>query len=375
MRHERPWAQKQGTATATGASPACASGLPGDGEVERAWRELEATATLPSQTHAFHAALSKSMMQGHVSRIEAVRDGDRVVAILPLCRRRSWWARWHATGTPQVFEPVDALCRDRPAADRLAQRLARLSRPLRLDRIPAASLLLPALARAMRGRGLVVARPAQGSPTMPFGPGETDPLQRFNSGRRSDFRRAQRRAEAMGTVAFEMHAPAPEAFDDLYREAVAVEQSGWKGDAGSALGSDSAKEAFFRDFLRGASREGQCRIAFMRIDGKAVAMQLAVAFQRRYWLFKIGFDARFARCSPGNLLMLHAMADAMAHGLLGVELLGEVEPWIVEAWTQEAIGCLRVQTYPFNLRGLAMLMAEGAAWAWHRLPFVARAEG
>lgn len=338
-----------------------------DGQLARAWRRLESHATLPSQTYAFHAALAETMMPGRVLQVAIALQGDDVAAILPLCRRRGLFTCWHAAGARQVYEPVDALCRDVAAAEALADKMARLSRPLRLDRVPAGSPFLPALAAAMKGRGLIVTRPAKGSPTMAFAPGETDPERRFNPGRRSDFRRAHRRAEALGEVAFEMHAPAPDQFGPLFDQAVAVEQRGWKGEAGSALGRDSVKARFFQEFLYRASHERRCRVAFMRIDGRAVAMQLGVEFQRRYWLFKIGFDQAFARCSPGNLLMLHAMGDAMGRGLLGVELLGEVEPWIIETWTQDAIDCLRVQTYPFNLRGLATLLAEAASWAWHRL--------
>ena len=342
--------------------------LPCDERLVRAWHRLEADGTLPSQTIAFHAALSGTMMSGEVLNLVTVEEGGDVTGILPLCRRRAALSRWHAAGVRQVYEPADALCRDTAAAERLAAKLSRFSRPLRLDRIPAGSPLVPALAAAMKGRGLVITRPAKACPTILFEPGATDPEQRFNAGRRSDFRRARRRAEALGAVSFEMHAPCPETFATLFEEAVAVEQRGWKGETGTALGSDAAKGAFFREFLLRASADGTCRIALMRIGGRAVAMQLAVEFQQRYWLFKIGFDAGYARCSPGNLLMLFAMAEAAGRGLRGIELLGEVEPWIIEAWTQDAIACLRVQTYPFNPLGLAMLLGEGLAWAWHRLP-------
>lgn len=365
MGHQRPWTGLQGEP----ATSASAAALPCPQRLERDWRCLEAHATLPSQMHAFHAALAATMMPGRILRLVTADDGDQAVGILPLCRGRGWLSRWHAAGSRQVYEPVDALCRDEAAAEALARKLARLDRPLRLDRVPAASPLIPALRKATKGRGIIVTRPAQASPTLAFHPGETDPELRFNSGRRSDFRRARRRAEDVGGVSFEMHAPTPGSFASLFEEAVAVEECGWKGEAGSALGKDQAKGSFFRDFLYRASRDGRCRIAFMRIDGRPVATQLAVEFQRRYWLFKIGFDQKFSRCSPGNLLMLYAMTDAATRGLAGVELLGEVEPWIIETWTRDAMECLRIQTYPFNLRGLAALVAEGAAWVWHRLPF------
>ena len=312
------------------------------------------------------------MLAGRVRRLATVREQGKAIALLPLCRRSGGLAgllaRWHVAGERQVYEPVDALYRDDAAAAALARELARLRRPLRLERIPADSPLVGALRTAMRRRGLLVVRPATGCPTIAIAPGTVDPEARFNAGRRSDFRRARRKAEAEGAVTFEMHAPSREQFGPLFDEAVEIERCGWKGEAGTALGCDPAKAAFFRDFLGRASEEGACRIAFMRIGGKAVAMQLAVEFQRRYWLFKIGFDRSFSRVSPGNLLMLHALTDATGRGLLGIELLGEVEPWIIEGWTREAIACLRLQTYPFNFHGLAALMVEAGNWLWQRRP-------
>ncbi len=344
------------------------SGRIADEIAESDWRDLELQARLPSQMLAFHRALADTMLAGRVRRFAVVRDMGRVIALLPLCRRPGWLGRWHAAGERQVYEPVDALYRDDAAAEALADDLAKLRRPLRLERIPADSSLVRALRTAMKGQGLLVIRPATGCPTIAIDPGATDPEARFNSGRRSDFRRARRRAEAEGAVTFEMHAPCRDQFDALFDEAVEIERRGWKGEVGSALGCDPVKAAFFRDFLGRASSEGACRIAFMRIGGKAVAMQLAVEFQRRYWLFKIGFDTAFSRMSPGNLLMLHALADATGRGLLGIELLGEVEPWIMDVWTREAMACLRIQTYPFNLHGLAALAVEAGNWLWQRLP-------
>lgn len=373
MRHDASVAEGVGEAL-LGALSGLAKSVNGarsrqvSGVADEDWRALERHARLPSQLLAFHEALRVTMLAGRVGLLARVRDHGRTVALLPLCRRRGWMARWHAAGERQVYEPVDALYRDEAAVAALGRELARLRRPLRLERIPEDSLLIGSLRAAMKGRGVLVIRPATGCPTIAIEPGGGDPEARFNAGRRSDFRRARRKADAEGAVTFELHAPSREQFGTLFDEAMEIERRGWKGDAGTALACDPVKAAFFRDFLGRASDEGVCRIAFMRIDGKAVATQLAVEFQQRYWLFKIGFDRAFSRVSPGNLLMLHALSDATARGLLGIELLGEVEPWIIEGWTREAIACLRLQTYPFNLHGLAALVTEAGNWLWQRRP-------
>jgi hypothetical protein len=103
------------------------------------------------------------------------------------------------------------------------------------------------------------------------------------------------------------------------------------------------------------------RIAFLRVDRRAIAMQLAIESGGAWWLFKIGFDESFARCSPGSLLM-HTIGHAARSGLARYELLGEVEPWIAQLWTREEHPTLRVRTYPFGLRGAAALVQDGAFW-------------
>jgi CelD/BcsL family acetyltransferase involved in cellulose biosynthesis len=275
-------------------------------------------------------------------------------------------------GAQEVFEPGDAVCRDAAAAQRLARALARERRPIELARVPADSPLIPALEAAMRGRGRVSVRPATASPTIALGPEWIEPESRFNSRRRSDFRRAVRRAEEFGAVTCETLAPTVDAFDALFDQAIAVEARSWKRSAGTAIACDPAKEAFFRRYLRSACARGEGRVAFLRIDGEVVAMQLAVEWNGRYWLYKIGYDEAYARCSPGTLLMLHALRDAAERGLTGFELMGDSEAWIADLWTREAHACVRVRTYPYGVGGIVAGLADGAAWAGTRLRLKAR---
>lgn len=341
-----------------------------DDALARAWRELEPSAHLPTQSQAFTATLSRTLLAGEHIQIFRVADPalpGRIAALAPLCRQAGLLARWRMAGACEVFEPGDALYDSAESARRLAALITADPRPLSLDRVPASSLLVPALRDAMRGRGLVLVRPAVPCPTIALDPGWTDPESRFNAGRRSDFRRAARRAQALGAVTCEVLSPTVHDFDSLFDEAVRVELCGWKQDAGTAMAVDHAKQRFFREYFRAACAAGTFRIAFMRIDGVAVAMQMALEWQGRFWLFKIGYDETFGKCSPGTLLMLHTLGWAARQGLRAYELLGNVEPWIAAFWTREQHDCLRVRTYPFNVRGAAALAIDGAVWLRQRL--------
>jgi hypothetical protein len=250
---------------------------------------------------------------------------------------------------------------------RLGEVLAGLHCPLSFDRIPAQSALVPALQAAMRGRGLVVVRPAAPSPTLMLGAEWSEPEAQFNAGRRSDFRRAARKAAELGEVEYELACPAPADFDARFAEAIAVEMGGWKQSAGTAIAADPVKAAFFRAYLGAECRAGALRIGLMRIGGKAVAMQLGVVHDARLWLYKIGYDEAYRQCSPGTLLMLHTVGEAARGGLCAVELLGAPEPWITALWTREERPCLRVRTYPMTLAGLAALAGDTLAWLRARL--------
>ena len=330
------------------------------------WRALEAHARWPTQSHAFAAALTP-LIEGQRRKLLGLRAGRTISALLPLCRDAGAIGRWRIAGSRELFEPGDLLAARPDDAAPIADALARLRQPLSFDRISADSPLLPALRRAMHGRGLLSVRPAMPCPLIVLDESWRDPESHFNSGRRSDFRRAARRAEALGPVTFETLAPGLQDFDALFDEAIGVEAKSWKLEAGSAIAVDRRRETFFRRFFREAAAEGRFRLSFMRIGGEAVAMQLAQVSDDRYWLFKIGHDDRFGKCSPGTLLMLHTLRWAAGEGLRSYELLGEAEGWITRFWTQEQRACVRVRTYPAGASGALALAADGAHWVWQRL--------
>ncbi|HEX6375775.1 MAG TPA: GNAT family N-acetyltransferase [Allosphingosinicella sp.] len=346
--------------TAPGSLPF--AGFCDDDALARAWQRLETAAALPMQGRAFASALADTLLAGADIEVFFIREGDDIAALLPLCREPGYFARWTMIGAHQVCEPNDALCRNPQAARLLAEAIAGNGRALEMDRVPAGSPMIPALRAAMRGKGWISVRPTAPTPTINLDARWKDPSSCFNSGRRSDFRRAARKANEFGQVSFEILSPKPGEFDALFDEAVGVELRSWKREAGTAIAVDRAKENCFRQFFRSACERGTFRIAFMRIDGQAVAMQMALEWLDRYWLFKIGFDEEFERCSPGTLLMLHTIGWAADRQLTAYELLGNVEPWIARFWTREQHDCVCLRAYPRNVRGAIAFAADAIAW-------------
>jgi CelD/BcsL family acetyltransferase involved in cellulose biosynthesis len=208
---------------------------------------------------------------------------------------------------------------------------------------------------------MLVVRDSIGSPSVPL-PAGADPEAVLNPGRRSDLRRARRRADRRGELTFDLVSPALTELPGLLEETWRVEAASWKGAAGTALSADSARGRFFVHYLTLAARTDSVRVALARLDGRAVASQLATVVDGRLWLFKIGFDQAVADCSPGHLLMLEVLRGAVAEGLSSVELMGRPEPW-TQMWTQQVRPCISLRYYPPNLTSFPVL-ADDVRHRW-----------
>src|SRR4051794_20944453 len=257
---------------------------------------------------------------------------------------------------------MDVPHNDAGALDELVDRVRATGRVLQLGRLPAASPVIDVVRRAYGSR-LVRLAPACATPYLELGAG--DPEQALSSRRRSDLRRARRRAEKLGEVGAEVLCPTARSVDVLLAAAAAVEERSWKGREGTALSSDPARYAFFLRYGRAAARRGMLRIAFLTIGHTRVAMQLAVERGGRYWLLKVGFDDAYAAGSPGQLLMLETMRWAAARGLRSYELLGTAEPWTA-AWTKETRPHVTLRAYPPSPRALPVLARDVVALAGER---------
>ena len=85
---------------------------------------------------------------------------------------------------------------------------------------------------------------------------------------------------------------------------LALEQAGWKGEAGSALAGSPGTESFFREALRAAREAG--RLQFLRLDSGETCIAMLVNFLTPpgSFSFKTVFDESYARFSPGVLIQL-----------------------------------------------------------------------
>jgi CelD/BcsL family acetyltransferase involved in cellulose biosynthesis len=87
-----------------------------------------------------------------------------------------------------------------------------------------------------------------------------------------------------------------------------VEASGWKGRESSAIQASPERMAFYTTLADRLADAGWLEWHFLRAEGRAIAANLAVRFNRSILVWKLAYDEAHARCSPGGMLF-QALVD------------------------------------------------------------------
>jgi len=95
------------------------------------------------------------------------------------------------------------------------------------------------------------------------------------------------------------------------QEFLALERSGWKGEEGTALDSQEHSRAFFTQSLANAHEAGMLDMLRIDLDGAPIAMLVNFHMGRGAFSYKIAFDEKFARYSPGVLIEIDNLRAAL----------------------------------------------------------------
>ena len=266
------------------------------------------------------------------------RQDGRLVAALPLLRRTvriyglparalTSLGNLHSCRTDLLAEDPQGAARGFAAA--LAERTD--WDVVQLSDVPAGGRA-EALLQAASSAGLAHGR--WDSIVSPFValPGDVAALHRaLGSKQRTALQRRRRRLAERGTVTLQRLSAGP-GLDAALQEAFALEASGWKGRAGTAIAQDPQTLRFYTRLAHEAARQQALALWFLRVDGRPVAFQLALEHRDRCLLLKQGFDEDWRDCGPGQLLMEDVLRDAIRRGFAELDLLGDDSP-AKRAWT------------------------------------------
>lgn len=277
-----------------------------------AWDRLVAGAAYPNphfSRRAVGAHLESGLGPRH-PRFLIVSRGDDLLALVPfrpagapvgLMRRASApFASPYVTNTT----PLVAAAAFEEALDALAGGLALGAGRGGLWRLP-----LLALDSAV-GQGLLVALARRGLPceilssypraVLDRGPNYEEFSRRIR-GRAKEMRRCRKRLLGKGAVAHRAVEAGPE-LDAAIEAFLALEQAGWKGARGTALACRPETASFARRLFGNGDDPVRPRADLLTLDGRPVAVSLALVCGRTGVFLKTTYDETLRSCAPGLLL-------------------------------------------------------------------------
>lgn len=279
-----------------------------------AWSELTAAAHVPNPfTHSDYVGVTARGLSVDDVGLLVVRQGSEWLAALPVRDVRSWhgvpgralvaWVHTYCyLGTPLVrSDGADASLRA------LIERALRTAGCLILDLIDDAQPDDDPLARALTESTRHLSFKEFDRAVLRRGEELEAPL---SSHHRNEYARKFRRLQNQaGEVSLVDRSDDP----DAYRQFLVLESSGWKGRSGSALGSKPDHAQYFVELCESLAQDRRLQLLSLASEDHTVAMMCNVIAQDVAFGFKLAFDDRFAKVSPG-IHLLQAYARAFDHG-------------------------------------------------------------
>lgn len=344
------------------------------------WRRSDVT--MPTLCAEPAASWIETFAPGKQARILTVRQGSRLVGALPVIGRRLRRAipvgdvplnQWSANGDLLIDERTDAAA----VALCLAEAMCDLPWPLLwFQMVPWQASQWTILAEKLAGLGAQVDTStgfevARTSLNRPFDAFLADRPKSLRRSVRKDLRRLESEGRVELRLLDELR---PEEVEPPLRRAFAIEDSGWKGEAGTSV---FRSEGVFEFYLRQAmyfARRGVLRLAFLECDGKAIAFEVGWIGKGVYHSFKVGYDETYRKFGPGHLLRWRLIeAGCRDPSLQFVDFQGPVNQ-ALRSWSTEKylIGRLAVCPPRFasrailtglrTARGLTGALRHAATW-------------
>lgn len=279
--------------------------------------------------------------------IVTVGDRGKISALIPLERARGE-LRAPANGeTPGVSLLADG----EDAAEALVADV--FSRPARVVKLwPIDAPGAERSTTAARASGFdVIQRVVERPPFIPLSGGWETFEKTLTSKLRTECRRRRRRLEESGRVTLDIVDGSAD-LAQLLDEAFAIEAAGWKGQNGTAISSRRESETFYREIAAWAAERGWLRLAFLRLDGRALAFDYSFEDERGHYLLKTSFHPDARAFAPGVLLHYEMIRRSFYLGLSTYQFLGHDEPWKLD-WAKDRQDLFLLNAFAPSLTGRA----------------------
>ena len=145
---------------------------------------------------------------------------------------------------------------------------------------------------------------------------------------------------------------------------LALEASGWKGAAGSALASAHATRTFCTAAFTAAHDAGRVAVTAITLDRRDVAMLVSLIERNEAFTFKTAYDEAYARFSPGVLIQRESLPRLLGYARTDSLAVAD-HPMIDSLWSERRA----IASYALPLPGIAPRLqfhaAHAATRAWH----------
>jgi CelD/BcsL family acetyltransferase involved in cellulose biosynthesis len=320
------------------------------GGIAAPWRDLAARALVPNVFYEPAFALPAAATLGSEVGAGLVWSrGQRLLGLFPgrIERRRYGVALPVLVGWTHAYAPLGAPLVDRDAVEAVVSAWldhlradGRMPRLVLLPRLPVDGDLARSIAAATADRGgcsIDLGRHARAllAPERD----RTGYLDRALGGRkRKELRRQRRRLAEAGAVSTAT-ARDPEAVARALETFFDLEAAGWKGRAGTAARCNAATLAFMASAVAALAAEGKAEVSLLLAAEVPAAAMVTLRSGNVAWCWKIAYDERRARSSPGVQLLVD-----VTQALLGDPALVHVDscataghPMIDHVWRERLV--------------------------------------
>jgi CelD/BcsL family acetyltransferase involved in cellulose biosynthesis len=306
--------------------------------LEPTWNRLvdEAGIDHPFIRHEWVRTWWECFEHGAALHIVVVKEGEEPIAIAPLMLDRGrvyGWPVRRLRGIANVYTERFDFILPRRAQDACGAIWKYLSAKaadwdvLELRQLPEnarAMQLLPH--HAVEDRFLVGQWPSSQGPYIPVNQPWDAYLKTLSKKHLSNLRGRAKGLHRIGSVRLEI-VTGGEQLERALNEAFLLEAAAWKGQAGTAILNRPDRQAFYRQLMTRAAERGWMRLHFLTLDGKRIAVQLALLLGKKLYILKTGYDPHYAQFAPSLVLCEMTLHEAWKQSLAEVDLLGDAERW------------------------------------------------
>jgi CelD/BcsL family acetyltransferase involved in cellulose biosynthesis len=291
-------------------------------ELSASWDRLATGVLEPFLRNAWFLSWWDAFGAGRKLRTCVLWRGDELVGAFPLCAtsdgRLAALSNDHSPG----FHPLSS---DPAAEQALVAAAMDGSSELVVEGVPVGDHLGRLMREVRSRRRLRVVERWQTSPIVDT----TGSFEQYRAEKKRGWREIERRRRKLRRE-YRVEEKVIEAPVDLEGELARgfeVEASGWKGRAGTAIGSSPETSRFYRGVATDLQRHDELRLSTLSADGRMIAFDLGLVHEARYYVLKTGFDESWRRFAPGLALRLSVVERCFELGLESHEFLGAEMGW------------------------------------------------